>query len=277
MNASKLNTTSARPTPIWPATNGSQAPRHAPNQNMEQLGFLAGSIVHDFNNVLSSIMGHVSLALLKLPPEEPARQHVEKALKATEFANILTDQLLHYLRVEQPKTGSVDLNKLVQDTIGLLAEVLFQNIHVHLNLFPTLPLIEAAATEIQQVILNLAVNAAESMDQMGGELQIETGRLAICGNNEIMLLDGFSLFAGEYVYLAVRDTGQGMDDYTLAHIFDPFFSTKLQGGGLGMSIAYDIVRRHNGGIAVATQPSQGTLFTVYLPVTQRFPKYLPIH
>jgi two-component system, cell cycle sensor histidine kinase and response regulator CckA len=277
MNTSPLNPLSVSLVKPLTSINGNQLSGALKNPNMEQLGFMAGGIVHDFNNLLTSIMGHVSLALLKMPSDNPAHEHVEKALKATRLATLLTAQLLTYARAEEQKPEEVDLNRLLQDTINLLADVLLQNARIRFRLFPALPLIEAVAAEMQQVVMNLAVNAAESIDHAGGELVIETGRLAAPHGREPLLYGGTSLPAGEYIYFSIQDNGKGMDEATLAHIFDPFFSTKPYGGGLGLPTTYDIVKRHNGGIVVESQKNQGAKFTVFFPVHQRAAKYLGVH
>jgi signal transduction histidine kinase len=244
---------------------------------MEQLGFLASGIAHDFNNLLTGIMSHASMALLLLPADEAARLHVEQAIKTAEYAAILTAQLLAYAHAEQPQPEPVDLNKLIQETVDLLASVLFQNIRLQVNFFAALPLIEAAPAQLQQVVMNLLINATESIDSSGGELLIRTGRTQVRRDHEPRLFDGAVLFPGEYVYFSVKDTGEGMDEATMAHIFDPFFSTKAHGQGLGLSTTYDIVRRHHGGIALESRKNQGTRFIVFLPLSQRAPKHLPIH
>lgn len=257
--------------------NGTQLQKGYQNQKLEQLGFMASSIAHDFNNLLTGIMGHASLALLQIPQNEAARLHVEQALKTAEYAAILTAQLLAYSHAEPPEPEIVDLNPLIQETIDLLASVLLQNVTLKLNLMPGLPSIEAVPAQLQQVIMNLAINATESIDQSGGELTICTGRVAVRRGYEPTLHDGVSLFPGEYVYFSIKDTGQGIDEMTLSRIFDPFFSTKTHGQGLGLSATSDIVKRHNGGIAVESQKNLGTKFTIFLPANQRIPKHLPIH
>lgn len=244
---------------------------------MEQLGFMASSIAHDFNNLLTGIMGHASLALLNIAPDEAARLHVEQALKTAEYAAILTAQLLAYSHAEPPEPESVDLNRIVQETIDLLASVLLKNVTLKLNLLPGLPTIEAVPAQLQQVIMNLAINATESIDQAGGELTICTGRITVRRNQEPALHDGSLLFPGEYVYFSIQDTGHGMDEATLARIFDPFFSTKTHGQGLGLPATYEIVKRHNGGIAIKSKKNLGTTFTIFLPTSQRIPKHLAIH
>jgi signal transduction histidine kinase len=249
-----------------------------PSQKMEQLGFIASSIAHDFNNLLTGIMGHASLALLKLPQhDESARLHMEQALKTAQYASILTAQLLAYSQAEQPETESLDLNFLIRETIELLATVLMQNVTLTFDFLPDLPPIEAVPAQLQQVIMNLAINATESITQEKGELVIKTRRTTIRRGYEPALHDGSLLPAGEYVYFAITDSGQGMDEATMAHIFDPFFSTKPHGQGIGLPAAYDIIKQHRGGIAIESQKNRGTTFTVFLPTAQRLPKYLPIH
>ena len=244
---------------------------------MEQLGYQASSIAHDFNNLLTSIMGHASLALIKLAPEDEARKHIEQAVKTAEYAAILTTQLLSYSHYEYPEKELVDLNKLVNETISLLGSVLFHNITISLRLAPHLPSIEANPAQIQQVIMNLAINATEAIYEPEGIIWIETGQAAIHKARSSTATNGAGLAPGEYVYLQIADTGKGMSEATLAQIFEPFYSTKAQGRGLGLPAIQDIVKQHNGGIEVASQVGQGTMFTIYLPARPANTLHTPIH
>ncbi|MCA9872801.1 MAG: hypothetical protein H6659_00665 [Ardenticatenaceae bacterium] len=253
---------------IKPPSNGYRSASTYQSQKMEQLGYLASSIAHDFNNLLTSIMGHASLALIKLAPEDDARLHVEQAVKTAEYAAILTAQLLSYSQYEYPEKESIDLNHLVSDTVNLLGSVLFHNIDVSLKLSPNLPPLEANPAQLQQVIMNLIINATEAIYDSSGQISIETARKPISKRKAPTSVEGYPILPGEYVVFRVADSGRGMDKATLAHIFEPFYSTKSQGRGLGLSAIRDIVKQHNGAIQVESVVGQGTIFTVYLPVPQ---------
>ncbi len=264
-----------------PTTTGTNGFKPLPvcqsqSQKMEELGYLASSIAHDFNNLLTSIMGHASLALIKLPPGDEARVHVEQAVKTAEYAALLTAQLLSYSHQHFPEKELVNLNRIVADTITLLGSVLLHNVSVTLKLTPDLAPIEANPAQIQQVIMNLTLNAAEAIYEPDGEIVIETGRITFSRNNLPLVVDD-NLLAGDYTFFQVTDTGKGMDEPTMARIFEPFFSTKSQGRGLGLSAILDIVRQHAGAIELKTEVGHGTCFTIYLPSSTSPIIYQPIH
>lgn len=260
-----------------PPSKGHKPSSAYQSQKMEQLGYLASSIAHDFNNLLTSIMGHASLALIKLAPEDDARLHVEQAVKTAEYAAILTAQLLSYSHYEYPEKESVDLNYLVQETVNLLGSVLFHNIEVNLKLYPTLPLVEANPAQLQQVVMNLVINATEAIQEPEGRITIETTHLTLTKGQAHTAVDGYPILPGDYVVLRIKDTGKGIDEATLAHMFEPFFSTKSQGRGLGLPAIKDIVKQHNGAIEVETGVGLGTAFTVYLPANRPTTIQQPIH
>lgn len=246
---------------------------------MEQLGLMASSIAHDFNNLLTSIMGHMSLALLKTSSDDSAKTHIESALKTAEYAAALTTQLLNYSRkqAQDPVVECVDLNKIVDDIFNLVGSILLLGLDVKLNLGKSLPQIEASQTHLQQIVMNLIINAAEAIDDpVNGEIVIYTGK---CHTSSWKRSCGFSEFEemplGDYVFLQISDNGKGFDEKIRAKIFDPFFSTKPTGMGLGLSTIKDIVREYNGQIAVKSVPGVGTTFRVCFPY--RFDSFSPIH
>lgn len=247
------------------------------SQRVEQLGLLATGIAHDFNNLLTSIMGHTSLALLHLDPDNTARSHIEQTLKTAEYAAALTTQLLTYVHAGQPETELMNFNHLVQTTIDMLVPILFKDITLQLNLSPDLPPIEAAPVQIQQVIMNLILNATQAIDKPDGIITLATGQMSSSQGHEIYVHQGAVLLPGEYLYFSVADNGKGIDTAALPHIFDPFFSTKRGGQGLGLSTINGIIERHNGGVAVESQLHEGTKFTVYLPLRWGSKNRLPIH
>jgi two-component system cell cycle sensor histidine kinase/response regulator CckA len=249
------------------------------NENMEQLGRMASSIAHDFNNLLTNIMGHMSLALLKTPADDDTRQHIERAVKTAEYAAALTSQLLNYTR-KQPQTQYteyVNLNDVVVDVVGLLETVLLTGLDIKLELNNPLPKIEASQTHIQQIIMNLLINAAEAIDDPAkGEISVSTGQCRTLGwNDRCDIADFCEMPPGDYIFLQISDNGKGMDKETIGRIFDPFFSTKPKGRGLGLSSTIDIVREYYGYINVKSEPDQGTTFKICFPY--RYDNFSPIH
>lgn len=244
---------------------------------MEQLGYLASTIAHDFNNLLTGIMGNASLALMKLPQEDHARHHVEQILKTAEFASILTAQLLAYSHQRQPEKLPIDLNDLIIRTMDLLTAVLLHNIEVEFKLAPHLPLTKAIPGQLQQIIMNLVINASEAIRGPEGKIIITTGQFVAGNGRSLPLISGSTLFPGEYIYFSVQDTGSGMDEETASRIFEPFFSTKSLGRGLGLAALQEIVQRHDGSIALSTRPGSGATFTVLLPSANPLTISLPIH
>jgi two-component system cell cycle sensor histidine kinase/response regulator CckA len=233
-------------------------------QQLEAIGRLAGGVAHDFNNILSIIMGHAEL-LLVTGVDERSRVGLEQMRRAAERAASLTQQLLAFSRkqVLQPKV--LDLNDTVADVQKMLSRVIGEDIELIARLHPSLMAVKADPGQVEQVLMNLAVNARDAMPH-GGKLAMETSNLEI-PEDEARDLD---LAAGRYVMLRVTDTGNGMDAVTLAHIFEPFFTTKPmgKGTGLGLSTVYGIVKQSGGGIQVESEPGSGTAFRIYLPATE---------
>jgi len=233
-------------------------------QQLEAIGRLAGGVAHDFNNILSIIMGHAEL-LLASGVEERLRNGLEQMRRAAERAASLTQQLLAFSRkqVLQPKV--LDLNEKVADVEKMLSRVIGEDIELIASLHPSLMAVKADPGQIEQVLINLAVNARDAMPQ-GGRLAMETSNLEI-GAEQARDLD---VTPGKYAMLKVSDTGSGMDAATVAHVFEPFFTTKPigKGTGLGLSTVYGIVKQSGGGIRVESEPSRGTVFHIYLPATE---------
>jgi two-component system cell cycle sensor histidine kinase/response regulator CckA len=233
-------------------------------QQLEAIGRLAGGVAHDFNNILSIIMGHAEL-LLVTGVDERSRVGLEQMRRAAERAASLTQQLLAFSRkqVLQPKV--LDLNDTVADVQKMLSRVIGEDIELIARLHPSLMAVKADPGQVEQVLMNLAVNARDAMPH-GGKLAMETSNLEI-PEDEARDLD---LAAGRYVMLRVTDTGNGIDAVTLAHIFEPFFTTKPmgKGTGLGLSTVYGIVKQSGGGIQVESEPGSGTAFRIYLPATE---------
>ncbi len=234
---------------------------------METIGFLATGIAHDFSNLLTSIVGQTSLALATLPQDNVARSHIEKAMQAAEFAAELTRQLLTYANSEDTPDELIDLNQLINDNISLLNTTLLKGVSLQLDLAKNLPPIEAKRAHIQQIVMNLIINAAESIDNGNGIVLLRSGLETITENEtRYTFVNGRSPFPGCCVFLQITDTGCGMTKQQLKKIFSPFYTTKPTGRGLGLSTILDIINFYHGGITVESQPNLGTTFCIFLPL-----------
>lgn len=238
-------------------------------QKTESLGVLAGGVAHDFNNLLVAMLGQMSLAQAKLRPEHQARVHVEKAVKAAERAADLTQKMLAYSGRGHFSIQLLDLNALVAENLHLFQVSIPKNVHLRSDLMPDLPLIEGDAGQMQQVVMNLIINAAEAIGEQPGYVLVKTGDEVIHGDDKDRWpYTGQPVLPGRYAFLEVRDNGEGMDDKTLANIFDPFFTTKDSGHGLGLAAVLGIMRGHQGGIRVTSERGQGTIFRLLFPASQ---------
>ena len=237
-------------------------------QKLESLGVLAGGIAHDFNNILTSVVGNTELARLLLGNESPAEPYLARIDKAAQRATDLAKQMLAYSGRGKFVIEVINLNHLVEEMTHLLELSIGKKADLRLNLLPTLPLIEADGTQLRQVVMNLVINAAESMGEQHGLITVNTGSLSQAKAAAVTWYGTDSLDAASYVYFEVCDTGCGMDDVTRNRIFDPFFSTKFTGRGLGMAAVLGIVRSHRGAISIDSTPGQGSCFRIALPACQ---------
>ena len=235
-------------------------------QKLECIGLLAGGIAHDFNNLLVGIVGNASLAEDLLPNGSPAAEFLKGIVTSGEHAAHLTRQMLAYAGKGQFLIESVNLSAVVRETISLIQSTISGKIRVHLQLDENLPSVESDPSQIQQVFMNLVLNAAEAVGDRAGVVAVTTGMVTVDAAYARNAMAGWSLQPGPHVFLEVRDTGCGMDAGTKAKIFDPFFTTKFQGRGLGLAAVAGIVRAHKGAIGVATAPGAGTTFRILLPV-----------
>ncbi len=233
-------------------------------QKMEAVGRLAGGVAHDFNNLLTVIRGYSELLLGRLGPHDAMRKDMEEVKKAADRASGLTRQLLAFSRRQFIAAKVVDLNALVANMDGMLRRLIGEDIvELCAELDPVAGAIKADPGQIEQVIMNLVVNARDAMPK-GGRLTIETRNVTI---GKGARLDAVGVEPGSYVLLAVRDTGHGMDAETRSHLFEPFFTTKEKGKGtgLGLSTVYGIVKQSGGSIVVESAPGRGATFRIYFP------------
>ena len=239
-------------------------------QKMEAVGRLAGGVSGDFNNMLTVISGYAELLRAEIPPSNPSRKFLDEIIYAGERATALTRQLLTFSRGSAAQPRVVDLNSLLTGMEPMLRRMLGENIELALLTSAGLGRVKADASQLEQVVVNLAANARDAMPS-GGKLVIETGNVEL----EEQASKHIGVRPGAYVMLAVSDTGVGMDPETRSRLFEPFFTTKApgQGSGLGLSTVYGAVKQAEGQITVYSQPNCGTIFEVYLPqVTEEVPE-----
>ncbi len=242
-------------------------------QKLESLGLLAGGIAHDFNNLLTGMVGYASLALGdlgELPHDAQIRRYVEHILAAARRAAELTQQLLAYSGRGKFAVQPLSLSQIVRDMTGLLRVSISKRCVLRLALEEDLPFIEADATQLRQIVMNLLINASDAIGEQDGVIVVRTG-LKNCDRSYLTeYYLGEEASAGPYVFLEVTDTGVGMTLDVQAKIFDPFFTTKSTGRGLGLAAVLGIVRGHHGVIRIASEPGRGTLFTVLFPAHRVF-------
>jgi signal transduction histidine kinase len=235
-------------------------------QKLESLGLIAGGIAHDFNNLLMAVLGHAELVARELPPESLARESIRVIETAAQRAADLTKQLLAYGGQAELTVAPLDLNALISETVRLLRVSISKTVTVDFHLATHLPLIVADTTQIRHLVMTLMVNAAEAIGDMEGVISLTTG-VRHAGADRSSADPASDLRDGDDVYLELADTGCGMEPATLERIFDPFFSTKTTGCGLGLAAVRGIVHGHGGTLEVASQPGRGTTFMVRFPQT----------
>jgi len=245
-------------------------------QKMESLGILAGGIAHDFNNLLMGILGNAGLACMDLPEGSPARHSVEQIEKAGRAAADLINQMLAYSGKGHFVVEPVNMSRLVEEMTGLLKVSVSKKIDLKFDFDRDIPAVEADASQLRQVIMNLITNASEAIEDQPGVVSVRTGIMETTREFFSKTYTRTDLPEGTYVYLEVSDSGCGMDNETLGRIFDPFFSTKFTGRGLGLAAVLGIVRGHNGAIRVKSELGQGTTIKVVFPPCET-QDYQPAH
>ena len=234
-------------------------------QKMESIGRLAGGVAHDFNNILTAILSYAELSLMKLPQHDPLRGHLISIQEASEKAATLTHQLLAFSRRQVLEMKVVDLNDVIRGLAKMLTRMIGEDMPLELRTGATTSFVRADEGQIEQVLMNLAVNARDAMPS-GGRLVIET---ADVNPDDAVLKSQGVADPGQYVMLSVTDSGAGMSAEVRERIFEPFFTTKElgRGTGLGLATVYGIVKQHGGHIIVDSEPGKGTIFRILLPLT----------
>ena len=241
--------------------------RLSQSQKMEAIGRFAGGIAHDFNNILTAIRGNAELAVVEMDKTNPLYSRLDGIITSVLLASRLTRQLLLFSRGQPFELVPLDINRVIGDLLLMISRLIGEEITVSADLSPDAWTIEADEGNIEQVIMNLAVNARDAMPT-GGTLTIKTGNAVIDGKKAASVPDARP---GEAVRLSVTDTGVGMSRELISRIFEPFFTTKEagKGTGFGLAVVYSIVKQHNGWITVESEEGRGTTFSIYFPATTK--------
>ncbi len=237
--------------------------RHA--QKLESVGRLAGGVAHDLNNLLSPILGYSELLFYNFEENDKYKEFIEQIIQASRRAKDIVRQLLTFSRKQPLEFKDIDINKILARFEKLLIRTLREDITVNIKPAPHVPMILGDIGQLEQVIMNLSVNAQDAMAE-GGTLTFETFFTKVGGNTSCF---DEKVIPGKYVVLSVSDTGSGMDDETRRNLFDPFFSTKgNRGTGLGLSTVYGIIKQHGGYVFVNSKPGKGSTFNIYMPASR---------
>ena len=237
------------------------------SQKLESLGVLAGGIAHDFNNILMAILGNADLALARLEPDAAACRNIEDIVKASRRAADLCNQMLAYSGKGRFMVQPIDLCELVREMASILEVSISKRAVIEYAFAGELPAVDADATQLRQVVMNLITNASEAIGEQDGIITVAAGSADCDGALLHKAYLAEDLTPGHYVFLEVADTGCGMDKGTIERVFEPFFSTKFTGRGLGMAAVLGIVRGHKGFIAIQSEPDVGTTFRIYFPAS----------
>jgi len=243
--------------------------RLARAQRLESLGVLAGGIAHDFNNLLAVVLGNAQLALEELESPEEARQRLMRIHEAARFAAQLSDQLLTSSGRQEPQLESVDLCELTSDMLGLLKDSISSKCQLEAEFDGRVPEVEADATQLSQIVMNLVRNASDAIGNESGVIHLRISLQHLDAQTLARSRGASTLHPGDHVVLEVKDDGPGMDEATEERIFEPFFTTRRQGRGLGLAAVHGIVQAHGGAILLKTSPGQGCCFRIVLPAKPR--------
>jgi two-component system cell cycle sensor histidine kinase/response regulator CckA len=234
-------------------------------QKLESLGVLAGGIAHDFNNIVMTILGNADLAERGLSPDSPARENLHEITQSAKRAANLCQQLLAYSGKGRFEKRTLDLNAVITEMEQMLKLSISKKAAIRFTLSPSIPLLEADLSQIQQVVMNLVINASEAITTANGVITVSTGSQQ-CDHAYLReMWSGEPLPEGLYDFIEVADNGCGMDDTVRARIFEPFFTTKVKGRGLGLAAVMGLVRGHRGAIKVYSEPGRGTTFKLLFP------------
>ncbi len=236
------------------------------HQRLESIGVLAGGIAHDFNNLLTPILGHAALAGRHLKPGSPVTVHLEKIDSVARHAADLVAQLLAYAGHKETTLQSVDCAELAHEMDKLLPSVVGDTVPLRLRLQDQLPKVTGDRSQLQQVLMNLLINAAQAQEGHPGEVELEIGVRDVTREEIDSWAFGQEGLPGRWVYIQVSDHGVGMDEETKARILEPFFTTKETGRGLGLAVTLGVIRSHQGGLEIDSRPGRGSVFRVYMPV-----------
>ena len=234
-------------------------------QKLESLGLLAGGIAHDFNNLLVCILANAELAQTELPADSPAMQSFEQIEQAAQRAAELTGQMLAYAGKGKVDVQQLDMSRVVHDMAGLLRTVVSKKATLHMELDGALPVVEGDATQIRQVVMNLITNASDALGDNEGVIALHTMDQTLTAPTPPLALGQEALSPGRYVVVEVTDSGMGISAENIERIFDPFYSTKFVGRGLGLAAVLGILRAHHGAIMIDSEPERGSTFRVFLP------------
>ncbi len=246
-------------------------------QKLESLGVLAGGIAHDFNNLLLAIIGNIELTIYTFPGKGFQQQYLEKAILTSRRAADLCAQLLAYSGRGISEYKKLNINSLITEMLAILEVSVSKKTIFDIKLAGNLPGINADPSQIRQIVMNLVINASESLGESEGNVYLTTGKNYFKKSELTTAWTGEELNEGDYVWIEVSDNGCGMSEETLTHLFDPFFTTKFTGRGLGLSAVLGIVRGHKGTITVKSTPGKGSAFSVFFPASEQDDEIHEIH
>jgi PAS domain S-box-containing protein len=240
------------------------------SQKMDAIGTLTGGIAHDFNNLLTVIVGNVNIVMSEIDNKSQLYRDLSDVSLAAGRAASLTKQLLLYSRKQPMGFYPLNINKIISDFTKMMERIIGEDVRINLELEPDILTINADLTNLEQVIINICINARDAMPK-GGIITIKTENIILSEEKSKAIED---YRPGNYIRISIADTGYGMNKETLKHIFEPFYTTKGlgKGTGLGLSVVYGIIKAHNGGIDVYSEPAQGTVFKIYLPAVKTKPE-----